>query len=222
MVKAIIKTKRNQMLGRTIARMIQTAIYHYLPQAEHNGIKAESGKVFKRFCFDARYRSREGEIDFHFSSLIPEYEHAIADALREGTFHLPDIEIFDTILHMDTADLSYNSVRVFGKVAAKIKDGNGKEVIWLNPENRKFQDIIRNNAKERYETLTGQNYFGELDVKVIKQFRKFLHFYHRNVIEVYPAIYEIEAEEEMLDFLLKTGMGGNLGQGLGLLRPVKR
>lgn len=220
-ITAKLPTK-NLPIRRVLAKLLQSFIYHSLDNAEHDGYKHPSGKVFKSMNFKIAYV--ENALHIKYSAMNKEHEKTIAQKILFDGLKLGEIHIAQTELSLEQKIHTLSSpLTVGGFVSAAIKDGeNSKKKIYLEPKSDKFQEILHNNTLEKYEALFGKPYEGKLAIKLIQQKpRERLFHYSKGVFKAWYAVYEIEASEAMLQMILDTGMGANCMKGAGFLEVVK-
>jgi len=220
----IIKLKlptKNLPIRRVLAKLFQSYIYTVLDDKEHKGYKHTNGKVFKSMNFKIGYIGNE--IDIKFVALDKENEKQLAKYILFNGLKLGEIHFVDTSVSIVERNSSIKSpMRVGGFVSANIKDGNSNKKIYLEPKTHKFQEIIYNSTLQKYEALFRKPYEGELKIKLINQKPKERIFhYSKGVMKAWFGVYEIEANSDMLEMILDTGMGANCMKGLGFLEVVK-
>lgn len=220
-ITAKLPTK-NLPIRRVLAKLFQSFIYHSLDNAEHDGYKHASGKVFKSMNFKIAYI--ENELHIKYSALDKKNEETLAKKILFEGLKLGEIHIAQTELSLQQKTYKITSpLKVGGFVSAAIKDGpNSKKKIYLEPQSDKFQEILHNNTLEKYEALFGKPYEGTLTIKLIQQKpRERLFHYSKGVIKAWYGVYEIDASEAMLQMILDTGMGANCMKGVGFVEVVK-
>ncbi len=220
-IKAKLPTK-NLPIRRVLAKLFQSFIYHTLDNREHDGYKHPNGKVFKAMNFKIAYI--DNEIHIKFVALDKENEKILAQTILLKGLKLGEIHIAQTELSLSDRHYKLQSpMRVGGFVCTNIKDGKlSKKKIYLEPKSDKFQEIIYRNTLEKYEALFGKAYRGELKIKLINQKPKERIFhYSKGLMKAWYGAYEIEADTDMLEMILDTGMGANCMKGVGFLEVVK-
>ena len=203
-------------IRRSMSRLFQAFIYSIIPSKEHQGYKHTSGKIFKSTNFRIRYFDSRFEIDF--TSRNKEYEKTVAmqilkEGLKLGAVHFADTTVSIVERHTDKRELIAS-----GFVCAAIKNNVTGKKIFLEPGEAKHNTIITNHSLQKYETLTGKAYEGDLKIDVLKQQDEGRFFYYGNTpYKAWFATYRITAEVEMIDLLLDTGLGGDSMKNLGFL-----
>ena len=215
-IKAILPTK-NLPIRRVLAKLFQSFVYTLLDDKEHKGYKHTNGKVFKAMNFSIDYR--DSVIDIKFVAIDKENEKIIAqkvllEGLKLGEIHISQTEISLQNRH----DEKRTSLKVGGFVSCAIKDGTSKKKIYLEPKSHKFQEILYNNTLQKYEAIFGKPYSDSLKITLIDQKpRERLFHYSKGVMKAWYGVYEIEAESDMLDMILDSGMGADCMKGLGFV-----
>ena len=180
----------------------------------------KTGKIFRRFVFESRYKKDTGVITIRFASIEKEYEKIIAKTALLGGLRIGDINIQRTEVEMENRDDLPSPLVVKGRVVSKIQGIDGRD-LFLNPMDQRFVKNVTNNAIERYEALLDRHYSGTLEILPLWQRGNIYHFYDNHFIMIYPATYKITAEPSMIDFLMDTGLGSNTTQGCGFLKVVE-
>lgn len=221
----IIKTKlptKNLPIRRVISKLFQSYIYTSLDDKEHEGYKHSNGKVFKAMNFKIDYI--ENEIHAKYVALNTENEKQLAQYMLRNSLKLGEIHLTNTSISIVERNSKIKSpMRVGGFVCANQKDSkNPKRKVYLEPKSSDFQRIVLNNSLEKYEALFGKPYEGELKIKLIEQKPKEKVFhYNKGIMIAWYGVYEIEANSDMLEMILDTGMGANCMKGLGFLEVVR-
>jgi len=221
----IIKTKlptKNLPIRRVITKLFQSYIYTALDDKEHDGYKHPNGKTFKSMNFKIAYI--ENEIHIKYVALDKENEKLLAQYMLFNGLKLGEIHITNTSVSIIERNSKIKSpMRVGGFVCANKKDDkNPKKKVYLEPKSERFQNTIFQNTLEKYEALFGKPYEGELKIRLIEQKPKEKVFhYNKGIFIAWFGVYEIEANTDMLEMILDTGMGAKCMQGLGFLEVVK-
>ncbi|SFV60281.1 CRISPR repeat RNA endoribonuclease Cas6 [hydrothermal vent metagenome] len=165
----------------------------------------------------------ENEIHIKYVALDKENEKQLAQYMLMNNLKLGEIHLTNTSISIVERNSKIKSpMRVGGFVSANIKDGKSSKKIYLEPKSHKFQEIIYNSTLQKYEALFKKPYEGELKIKLIEQKPKERIFhYSKGVMKAWFGVYEIEANGDMLEMILDTGMGAKCMQGLGFLELVK-
>lgn len=219
----IIKTKlptKNLPIRRVIAKLFQSYIYTALDNKEHDGYKHSNGKLFKAMNFKIAYI--ENEIHAKYVALDKENEKQLAQYMLMNSLKLGEIHLSNTSISVVERNSKISSpMRVGGFVSVNIKDGKSSKKIYLEPKSAKFQEILHNNTLQKYEALFKKSYEGVLKIKLIEQKpRERIFHYSKGIMKAWFGVYEIEANSDMLEMILDTGMGANCMQGLGFLELI--
>ncbi len=215
-IKAKLPTE-NLPIKRVMAKLFQSFVYTWLDDKEHAGYKHPNGKVFKSMNFKINYNQHK--ILIKYTALDKENEKKVAMAILQNGLNLGKIHIVDTEVSLKNREISdLNTIKVSGFVVAAIKDGNSSKKIYLEPKSNKFQEIVYNNTLQKYEALYKKSYQGSLKINIANQAKDGrVFFYNKGSVKAWNAIYKIEADKEMLNLILNTGMGANCMQGMGFL-----
>jgi len=220
----IIKAKlptTNLPIRRVLAKLFQSYIYTILDDKEHIGYTHQNGKVFKAMNFKIAYI--KDEIHIIFVAIDKENEKALAQNILLEGLKLGEIHISQTELSLQNRHQEQRThIKVGGFVCAAIKDGTSSKKIYLEPKSHKFQEILYNNTLQKYEALFSKHYKGKLKIMLINQKpRERLFHYSKGVMKVWYGVYEVEADTDLLDMILDSGMGANCMKGLGFVEVVK-
>lgn len=219
----IIKAKlptRNLPIRRVLAKLFQSYIYTILDDREHAGYTHSNGKVFKAMNFKIAYI--KDEIHIKFVAIDKENEKTLAQNILLEGLKLGEIHISQTELSLiDRHQEQRTSIIVGGFICGAIKDGTSSKKIYLEPKSHKFQEIVYNNTLQKYEALFSKPYGGTLKITIINQKpRERLFHYSKGVMKAWYGVYEIEAETDILDMILDSGMGANCMKGLGFVEVI--
>jgi len=217
MLHAKFITSKKLLIAKSLNRLIHSAVFKHLPSSEHDGYRAKSGKIFKAFTFKAYYQS--DTIHFYFSSINKTYEEQLALAILQNRFQIGAVEIFKKEISIENEKITQDSIALEAEIAIKIKDINGK-AFFLHPKDSRFYEILKNNIKERFETLLQKEFNHELDIKLIKTFKPKRFYYDRLNFTITNAIFEFKSNPEVLEFILNAGVGANSAKGVGMMRVV--
>lgn len=221
MLSIIARTATSKLkIRKVMSKLFQSYVYGVLGEREHAGYRHQSsGKVFKSTAFRIRYFDNRFEIDF--TALSPEHEKALAMAILRDGLKLGAVHFADTTVSIIDRHVASERLHVKGYVVAAVKNPATDQKIYLQPGDPKHTQIITAHSLQKYETLLCAAYEGALSIRVLHQSPKEMRFfYEKGPVSVWPARYEIEAEPQMLNLLLDTGLGGEGMKGLGFLEVV--
>lgn len=218
-ISSKIPTK-NLPIKRVLAKLTQSFIYTNLDDKEHKGEQHSSGKIFKALNFRVGYY--DYSLTIEFTSLDPQNERRLAQAVLTNGLKLGEVIITDTSVQLIDKTTTQNALKVKGFVAVDIKDGkNEKRKIYIEPKTSKFQEIIKNSSLQKYETFFNEPYQDTFEIEVVYQKENpKLFFYSKQPIKSWFAIYHIKASSKMLNMLLAIGMGKDTMKNLGFLEVV--
>jgi CRISPR-associated endoribonuclease Cas6 len=215
------ETTPNLPVFDVISRLFQGFIFKHVAPYEHDGFRHESGKVFKSSVFKIDYPKDSREIKILFASLIPKTEekfinHILRHGLKLGTIRLKN-ETIDRIRREWQSD----EIIFWGDILLTLKDEKGKK-IFLEPKDEKFQENLKRQSIQKFETLLQKKYLGDWNLGVLKQSEKRTKFfYNRNPYFTWSAKYKLSADNEMINLLLNTGFGSQTMKGFGLVKIQK-
>ena len=224
MLKIECRTSPGLKIRRSMAKLFQSYLYSLLPEQEHEGYKHPSGKRFKASNFRIRYEKDRFEICF--VSLNQDYEKIVAMAILKEGLRLGEVHVAQSTVALIEREPPGRKMMVRGHVCAAIKNPLTGRKIFLEPGESRHTEIITRHSLQKYEALLGKSYTGELSVTPRWQSpRSETFWYDKSAYTVWNARYEIEAEPEMLDLLLRTGLGSDTMKNLGYLeilpsRPI--
>ena len=213
----------NLKISKALPQLIQGYIYRYLPSAEHEGYKHEpSGKIFKRTNFDFHLKGANFRI--RFTSYEPEFEKIIALAVLKDGLNLGELCLCDTTVAVSEHRSSQSEAVLQGCVACAIGGLLGHK-IYLQPQDSRHLEMMKTNALQRFETLSGHRYGGEFELNLLRQdLEKPLYFYYGNnqtPAKAWPAVWDIKALPELINTVLDAGVGGGcMNCGAGFLETI--
>lgn len=206
-------------IRKVMSRLFQSYVYSVIGPKEHAGYKHPSGKVFKATAFRIRYFDNRFEIEF--TALNKTYEKQLAMDILQNGLKLGEVHFSDTTVSLIERRAVTDTLNAKGYVCAGIKDGDTNKKIYIEPRTAKHNEIIVNHSLQKYETLHGRPYEGELEILVTWQAKQSKRFYYQNgPVDVWMAEYAINAKSEFLNLLLDSGLGALGMQGLGYLEVV--
>jgi len=206
-------------IRKVMSRLFQSFIYSILGAQEHEGYRHPSGKVFKTTAFRIRYF--ENKFTIEFTALNKEHEKELAMAILQEGLKLGAIHFADTTVSIIERTTQQSVLHVKAYVCAAIKNRATNQKVYLQPGDAKHNSIITNHSLQKFETLLKKPYDGTLAITVPWQAPRFKRFYYeKGTVDVWLARYEIEAEQEMLNLLLNTGLGAESMKGLGFLEVI--
>ena len=220
-IKATLPTK-NLPINRILSKLFQSFIYHTLEDKEHQGYKHSNGKVFKAMNFKILYK--DNQILAKFVALDKKNEEVLAKKILLDELKLGEIHITQTDLSLTKRDQKqFSTIKVDGFISCAIKDGKSSKKIYLEPKSNKFQEILYNNTIQKYEALFGKSYSGTLNIKLVNQKpRPKIFYYSKGAIKAWFGVYEIEADSDILNMILDTGMGADAMKGLGFVEIIRK
>ena len=213
----------NLKIGKSLARLIQGFIYRHLPDAEHEGYRHEpSGKIFKRTNFD--FLLNGADLRVRFTSYEPEFEKIIALAVLKDGLNLGELCLCDTAVAVSEHRTAQSEAVLQGCVACAVSGLLGHK-IYLQPQDSRHLEMMKTNALQRFETLTGRRYGDEFELNLLRQdLEKPLYFYYGNnqtPAKAWSAVWDIKALPELINTVLDAGVGGGcMNCGAGFLETI--
>ena len=214
----------NLKISKVLSQLIQGYIYRYLPSAEHEGYRHEpSGKIFKRTNFD--FRLNGSKLRIRFTSYEPEFEKTIALAVLKDGLNLGELCLCDTTVAGSEHRTAQSEAVLQGCVACAIGGLLGHK-IYLQPQDSRHLEMMKINALQRFETLTGRRYEGEFELNLLWQnLQNPFNFYYgnnRSPIQAWQAKWKICAQPELINLILDVGIGsGCMNCGAGFMEIAK-
>lgn len=214
----------NLKISKALPQLIQGYIYRYLPSAEHEGYKHEpSGKIFKRTNFD--FRLNGANLRIRFTSYEPEFEKIIALAVLKDGLNLGELCLCDTTVAVSEHRTAQSEAVLQGCVACAIGGLLGHK-IYLEAQDSRHLEMMKTNALQRFETLTGREYGGKFELNLKWQnLQKPFYFYYGNnqmPLKAWQAKWRVQAEPELINLILDAGVGsGCMNYGVGFLEVVE-
>lgn len=213
----------NLKIGKSLARLIQGFIYRHLPDAEHEGYRHEpSGKIFKRTNFD--FLLNGADLRVRFTSYEPEFEKIIALAVLKDGLNLGKIHILDTTVAVSEHRTTQSKARLQGCVICSVQGLLGHKV-YLEPQDSRHLEMMKTNALQRFETLTGRRYDGKFELNLLWQnLQNPFNFYYgnnRSPVQAWQAKWKIYAQPGLINLILDAGIGsGCMNCGAGFLETI--
>ncbi len=214
-------TTQNLLIKKSMAKLFQSFIYAHLPEKEHLGYSSSTGKLFKSVNFRIRYFDDRFEIGF--TSLNKEYEQGVALEILKSGLKLGEIHFAETTVEFINRRLAEDAVEIVvcGDVCAAIKNRVTGRKIFLEPGDSRHTEIITKHSIQKFEALLGKPYTKELLIEPLWQSLKPQTFwYEKTPYIAWFAKYKIQADSQMLNLLLDTGLGGDSMKNLGFLEVV--
>ena len=214
----------NLKISKVLSQLIQGYIYRYLPSAEHEGYRHEpSGKIFKRTNFD--FRLNGSKLRIRFTSYEPEFEKTIALAVLKDGLNLGELCLCDTTVAVSEHRTAQSEAVLQGCVACAVGGLLGHK-IYLQPQDSRHLEMMKINALQRFETLTGRRYEGEFELNLLWQnLQNPFNFYYgnnRSPIQAWQAKSKICAQPELINLILDVGIGsGCMNCGAGFMEIAK-
>ena len=213
----------NLKIDKSLARLIQGFIYRHLPDAEHEGYRHEpSGKIFKRTNFD--FLLNGADLRVRFTSYEPEFEKIIALAVLKDGLNLGKIHILDTTVAVGEHRTTQSKARLQGCVICSVQGLLGHKV-YLEPQDSRHLEMMKTNALQRFETLTGRRYDGKFELNLLWQnLQNPFNFYYgnnRSPVQAWQAKWKIYAQPGLINLILDAGIGsGCMNCGAGFLETI--
>ena len=213
---------KDLLIRKSMSKLFQSFLYSHLPEKEHEGYAHQNGKYFKSINFRIRYFDDRFEIDF--TALSKEYERMIAMEILKNGLKLGEVYFSETTVGFVERHLSENVTEmvVRGDVCAAIKNRVTGKKIFLEPGDSRHTEIITNHSLQKFEALSGKPYNGDLIIEPLWQNLKPRTFwYEKTPYIAWFAKYKIQADSQMLNLLLDTGLGGDSMKNLGFLEVME-
>ena len=213
----------NLKIGKSLARLIQGFIYRHLPDAEHEGYRHEpSGKIFKRTNFD--FLLNGADLRVRFTSYEPEFEKIIALTVLKDGLNLGELCLCDTTVAVSEHRTAQSEAVLQGCVACAVGGLLGHK-IYLQPQDSRHLEMMKTNALQRFETLTGRRYDGEFELNLLWQnLQNPFNFYYgnnRSPVQAWQAKWKICARPELINLILDAGVGsGCMNCGAGFVEII--
>jgi len=214
----------NLKISRALPQLIQGYIYRYLPSAEHEGYRHEpSGKIFKRTNFD--FHLKAANLRIRFTSYEPEFEKIITLAVLKDGLSLGELCLCDTTVAVSEHRTTQSEAVLQGCVACAVGGLLGHK-IYLQPQDSRHLEMMKTNALQRFETLTGRRYDGEFELNLLWQnLQNPFNFYYgnnRSPVQAWRAKWKICAQPELINLILDAGVGsGCMNCGAGFVEIAK-
>ena len=214
----------NLKISKALPQLIQGYIYRYLPSAEHEGYRHEpSGKIFKRTNFD--FHLKGANLRVRFTSYEPEFEKIIALAVLKDGLNLGELCLCDTTVAVSEHRTAQSEAVLQGCVACAIGGLLGHK-IYLQPQDSRHLEMMKTNALQKFETLTGRRYDGKFELNLLWQnLQNPFNFYYgnnRSPVQAWQAKWKICAQPELINLILDAGVGsGCMNCGAGFVEAME-
>jgi len=205
-----------------MSKLFQSFLYSHLPKKEHKGYESSAGKLFKSVNFRICYFDDRFEMDF--TALDKSYEQMVAIEILKNGLKLGGIYFAETTVGFIDRKLGEDATKmvVCGDVCAAIKNRITGKKIFLEPGDSRHTEIITNHTLQKFEALLGKPYTKELLIEPLWQSLKPKTFwYEKTPYIAWFTKYKIQADSQMLNLLLDTGLGGDSMKNLGFLEIVE-
>ena len=215
---------KNLKIAKSLSQLIQGFIYRHLPASEHVGYRHEaSGKIFKRTNFD--FRLKGANLRIRFTSYEPEFEKIIALAALKDGLSLGELCLCDTTVAVSEHRTTQSKAVLQGCVACAIGGLLGHK-IYLQPQDSRHLEMMKTNALQRFETLSGRRYDGKFELNLLWQnLQNPFNFYYgnnRSPVQAWQAKWKICAQPELINLILDVGIGsGCMNCGAGFMEIAK-
>ena len=159
-----------------------------------------------------------------FTSYEPEFEKIIALAVLKDGLNLGELCLCDTTVAVSEHRTTQSKARLQGCVICSVQGLLGHKV-FLEPQDSRHLEMMKTNALQRFETLTGHRYGGEFELNLLRQdLEKPLYFYYGNnqtPAKAWPAVWDIKALPALINTVLDAGVGGGcMNCGAGFLETI--
>ena len=214
----------NLKVSKALPQLIQGYIYRYLPSIEHEGYRHEpSGKIFKRTNFD--FHLKGANLRIRFTSYEPEFEKIIALAVLKDGLNLGELCLCDTTVAVSEHRTAQREAVLQGCVACAVGGLLGHK-IYLQPQDSRHLEMMKINALQRFETLSGHIYDGKFELNLLWQnLQNPFNFYYgnnRSPVQAWQAKWKICAQPELINLILDSGVGsGCMNCGAGFVEIAK-
>ncbi len=105
-------------------------------------------------------------------------------------------------------------LKTLSPIAVRVKE-KGRHV-YLSPQDERFASIVEENLRDKYETVFGVPYRGEIHVR-FDRWQKRIVYFKGVPVEAYDSSVFIRASQEMIGLAMETGMGSRNSQGFGMV-----
>lgn len=214
---------KNLKIYKGLSKLIQGFFYANLPVTEHIGYKDSSGKIFKKtnFCFSLY----NGLLTIKFSALEKELEEIVAVSLLKNGLKLGEICLVDTSVNLSDHNTNKTEINFNGYVVCNVKSLLNKK-IYLEPQDSRHLEIMKNNLLQKYETFYGKKYNEKCEITLLSQdfenYKKFYYGNNVNYMKAWLATWNIKASNELINLALSTGLGaGVMSYGCGFVEEIK-
>ena len=145
--------------------------------------------------------------------------------LKDG-LSLGEILFTQTTVEAKNHKICENEAIVQGYVACAVSGLLGHKV-YLQPQDSRHLEMMKTNILQRFETIMGQKYDGEMELNLLWQKPgesvKFYYGNNREPVYAWQARWRIIARAELINLILGTGAGsGCMNYGVGVLEVVKQ
>jgi CRISPR-associated endoribonuclease Cas6 len=212
------KITQNLPIFDVISRLVQGFIYRKVAPYEHDGFTHSTGKIFKSSTFKFEYRRDSSDFKLLFSSLIPETEEKFAKYVAEHGLELGSIILEEQEVEYRRREWRSNKIIFWANVLMISKTEKGRRE-FLKPTDEKFLPNLKNHSFQKFETLFQRDYFGGWELEILKSSEKPTKlYYNKKPYFTWGAKYQLQADPEMINMLLSSGIGGQTMKGFGMMQ----
>ena len=145
-------------------------------------------------------------------------------SIINDVFRYVKIHTLDTTVAVGEHRITQSKARLQGCVICSVQGLLGHKV-YLEPQDSRHLEMMKINALQRFETLTGRRYEGEFELNLLWQnLQNPFNFYYGNnqtPAKAWPAVWDIKALPELINIMLDAGVGGGcMNCGAGFLEAI--
>lgn len=220
-------------LPKSYNHLTQAFFYSLLDRALRRELHDEGfeykGRKFKLFTYSKiigkQLSKTDKEVEFepqiiiYFASILQETLTSITkNMLRQKEFDLGKNKMHISYISAFNPEVRTHMVlKCLSPITAYRTIDNKKQ--FYTPWQEEFYALIKQNLLEKYELIYGKSYNGVLEVvpHLIKPSYKKKVLYNNLPILAWEGYYKVEADEDMINVVLNTGLGSYNSAGFGMV-----
>jgi len=222
----------------TLQGMLYKSLPKFLSEFLHDVGFFYNGRRFKLYTFskiqsphfkiykDTKRISFKTPITIFISSTVNEITRSLGETflkkdiikLGKNELYLEEIEIL-TNPKIENTEIKIKTLSPITAYQTFEKENNRKFYKYYNPSQPQFNELIKENARKKYEILTGKNVNKEdfpFEIKPLNT-KKTLIKYKNFMVEGYDGEFLVKTKPEILKTIYDAGLGAKNSQGFGMI-----
>ena len=219
--------------------MLYKSLPKFLSEFLHNIGFFYNGRKFKLYTFskiqsqyfkiykDTKRISFKTPITIFISSAVNEITRSLGETflkkdiikLGKNELYLEEMEILNSP-KIENSEIKIKTLSPITAYQTFEKENGRKFYKYYNPSEPQFERLLKENAKKKYEIITGKNIKNfQFEIKPLKT-RKALIKYKDFMIEGYDGEFLIKTQPDILKTIYDAGLGAKNSQGFGMVEML--